>query len=219
MLACAWIRANTCEAKNKGNARFSKISTLGPPRNPVMDASKWTEKTRAAVSAAAEAAQRAGCSQVEPVHVAVATLDDPAGIARAAVLRASGDDEGAVAALRRTLQRVASKLPTVRPPPSEAPSISPALVKVLRSALRRMESRKDAYMAMDTLWMACLEDSKVREAQYSQAWAPSWTLDAPRIAGCPRDACSLHARATWRRRVEASSTCWKMLRDASGCRF
>ena len=144
----------------------------------VMDASKWTEKTRAAVSAADEAAQRAGCSQVEPVHVAAATLDDPVGIARAAVLRASGGDEGTVAALRRTLQRVASKLPTVRPPPSEPPSISPALAKVLRGALRRMESRHDVYMAMDTLWMACLDDSKARarKASHSQRFGPQPAL-------------------------------------------
>ena len=128
----------------------------------LMDPSKWTEKTRSALNAAAESAHRAGCPQLEAVHVAIAALDDPAGVARAAVLRAAGGDDGAVQSLRRTLQRVASKLPSVRPPPVESPSASQSFQKVMQKASRKMEDRGDTFLAVDTLWLACLEDPKVR---------------------------------------------------------
>ena len=127
-----------------------------------MDPAKWTEKTRSALNAAVEAAHHAGCPQLEPVHVALSALDDPAGVARAAVLRAAAGDDGAVQSLRRTLQRVASKLPCVKPPPVESPSASNQLQKVLYKASQRGKERGDSFLAVDTLWLACLEDPKVR---------------------------------------------------------
>ena len=44
-----------------------------------MDPQKWTEKTRSAISAAVEAAQAAGNPQIEPLHVAIAALEDSTG--------------------------------------------------------------------------------------------------------------------------------------------
>jgi ATP-dependent Clp protease ATP-binding subunit ClpB len=130
-----------------------------------MDPQHWTERTSSAISAAAEAAANAGHPQIEPLHVALAALEDGAGVARAAVLRAGGGDEGAVASLRRTLGRATGRLPAVRPPPEGTPSASPSLVKVLRRAAARMKERGDTFLAVDTLWLACLEDSKVRDAR------------------------------------------------------
>jgi ATP-dependent Clp protease ATP-binding subunit ClpB len=128
-----------------------------------MDPSQWTQKTSSAFSAAADAAQVAGHPQVEPLHVALTALEDAAGIARAAVLRAASGDEAAVASLRRTLARASSRLPAVRPPPDGTPSVSPALANVLRKAGAHMKQRGDSFLAVDTLWLACLEDSKVRD--------------------------------------------------------
>jgi ATP-dependent Clp protease ATP-binding subunit ClpB len=127
-----------------------------------MDPQHWTERTSSAISAAADAAAVAGHPQIEPLHVALAALEDAAGVARAAVLRAGGGDESAVASLRRTLARAAGRLPAVRPPPEGTSSASPSLVKVLRRGATRMKERGDTFLAVDTLWLACLEDPKAR---------------------------------------------------------
>ncbi len=127
-----------------------------------MDPSHWTERTSAAISAAADAAAEAGHPQIEPLHVALAALEDANGVARAAVARAASGDDAAAASLRRTLARAAGRLPAVRPPPEGTPSASPALAKALRRAANKMKERGDTFLAVDTLWGACLEDAKVR---------------------------------------------------------
>lgn len=96
-----------------------------------MDTSKWTEKTQAALHSAVELAKSGGNSEVSPLHCAIALLDDPAGMARAAVLRASNEES--LASLRRTLTRACAHLPVVKPKPS-SPSVSQALLKCLNKA-------------------------------------------------------------------------------------
>jgi ATP-dependent Clp protease ATP-binding subunit ClpB len=142
-----------------------------------MDPAKWTERTTSALSAAAEAAGEAGHAQIEPLHVAAAALDDKQGVARAAVLRAVRGDEAALASLRRTLAAATKRLPAVRGASAGQPSASPALSKVLSRASSRMKERGDTFLSVDTLWLECLNDTKVRSC-----WAPCshrTTADAP----------------------------------------
>jgi ATP-dependent Clp protease ATP-binding subunit ClpA len=189
-----------------------------------MDPQHWTERTSSAISAAADAAAVAGHPQIEPLHVALAALEDAAGVARAAVLRAGGGDEGAVASLRRTLARAAGRLPAVRPPPEGTPSASPSLVKVLRRGATRMKERGDTFLAVDTLWLACLEDPKVRSSDVLlvRAAAFSWrrrkcarrvSAATPRAKrprarrATPHAAFAARSRPRWRtRRARLAST-------------
>jgi ATP-dependent Clp protease ATP-binding subunit ClpB len=127
-----------------------------------MDPARWTEKTSSAIAAAAEAAASAGNPQIEPLHIAGAALDDKTGVARAAVLRAAKGDESALASLRRTLAAAAKRLPAVRGAGGQQPSASPALSKVLSRASARMKDRGDTFLSVDTLWLECLNDNKVR---------------------------------------------------------
>ena len=80
-----------------------------------MDQKNWTQKVRQAIQQAIETAREAGHPQLTALHLAVALLEDPDGLAKQAVLRAS--NEQTYLSLLRVLKKRLVRLPSVSPLP------------------------------------------------------------------------------------------------------
>lgn len=80
-----------------------------------MDQQNWTQKVRQAIQQAIETARDSGHPQLTALHLAVALLEDPGGLAKQAVLRAS--NEQTYLSLLRVLKKRLVRLPSVSPSP------------------------------------------------------------------------------------------------------
>ncbi|MFJ1705397.1 ATP-dependent chaperone ClpB [Kitasatospora sp. NPDC088346] len=112
-----------------------------------MDASKFTSKTQDALSAAIRQAGAAGNPDVKPVHILLALLEQPEGIARP-LLEAVGADTAAVlAGARRRL----AELPTAQGSTVAAPQLARDTLAVLAEAGRRADDLDDQYLSTEHL--------------------------------------------------------------------
>ena len=80
-----------------------------------MNQQNWTQKVRQSIQQAIETAREAGHPQLTALHLAVALLEDPEGLAKQAVLRAS--NEQTYLSLLRVLKKRLVRLPSVSPLP------------------------------------------------------------------------------------------------------
>ncbi|GLW53390.1 ATP-dependent chaperone ClpB [Kitasatospora phosalacinea] len=112
-----------------------------------MDASKFTSKTQEALSSAIRQASAAGNPDVKPVHILLALLDQPEGLARP-LLEAVGADAARVAAAAR---QQAAALPAAQGSTVAAPNLARDTLAVLEEAGRRAADLDDQYVSTEHL--------------------------------------------------------------------
>ncbi|GAA1225868.1 ATP-dependent chaperone ClpB [Kitasatospora nipponensis] len=112
-----------------------------------MDASKFTTKTQDALSAAIRQAGSAGNPDVRAVHVLLALLEQPEGIARP-LLEAVGAD---VAQLTTAARQQAKALPSAQGSTVAAPQLGRDTMAVLAEAGKRADDLDDAYVSTEHL--------------------------------------------------------------------
>ncbi|WP_371480468.1 ATP-dependent chaperone ClpB [Kitasatospora sp. NBC_00315] len=112
-----------------------------------MDASKFTTKTQDALSAAIRQAGAAGNPDVKPVHILLALLEQPEGIA-GPLLEAVGADAGQVTAEAR---RQLTALPSASGSTVAAPQLARDTLAVLTEAGKRADDLDDQYLSTEHL--------------------------------------------------------------------
>jgi len=112
-----------------------------------VDASKFTSKTQDALSAAIRQASAAGNPDVKPVHILLALLEQPEGIARP-LLEAVGADVPAVTAAAR---RQLAALPSAQGSTVAAPQLARDTMAVLSEAGKRADDLDDQYLSTEHL--------------------------------------------------------------------
>ncbi|MEK2488057.1 ATP-dependent chaperone ClpB [Kitasatospora purpeofusca] len=112
-----------------------------------MDASKFTTKTQDALSAAIRQAGAAGNPDVKPVHILIALLEQPEGIAKP-LLEAVGAD---VAAIDAEARRQLAGLPSASGSTVAAPQLARDTMAVLTEAGKRADDLDDQYVSTEHL--------------------------------------------------------------------
>ncbi|BAJ29626.1 MULTISPECIES: ATP-dependent chaperone ClpB [Kitasatospora] len=112
-----------------------------------MDASKFTSKTQEALSSAIRQASAAGNPDVKPVHILLALLDQPDGLARP-LLEAVGADAARVTAEAR---RQAAAQPAAQGSTVAAPNLARDTLAVLEEAGKRAADLDDQYVSTEHL--------------------------------------------------------------------
>ncbi|MGW4811306.1 Clp protease N-terminal domain-containing protein [Kitasatospora cineracea] len=112
-----------------------------------MDASKFTSKTQEALSSAIRQASAAGNPDVKPVHILLALLDQPEGLARP-LLEAVGADAARVTAAAR--QQAAAQ-PAAQGSTVAAPNLARDTLAVLEEAGKRAADLDDQYVSTEHL--------------------------------------------------------------------
>ncbi|WP_042378849.1 ATP-dependent chaperone ClpB [Streptacidiphilus melanogenes] len=140
-----------------------------------MDASKLTTKAQEALSAAIRQASGAGNPDVTPVHVLLALLEQPEGIARP-LLEAVGADP---ARLRGAAERLALALPSAQGSTVAAPQLARQTVAVLNEAAARAAELDDQYVSTEHLMVGlAAEGGAAAEALKAEGATPKALLDA-----------------------------------------
>jgi len=125
-----------------------------------MDPNKFTRRSQEALGAAIELATSAGNPAVEPVHLLLALLDQPDGIA-GALLRAVGAESAAVAERANDLRR---KLPAAAGSTVSSPSYARATILTLTAAEQQAKALGDEYVSTEHLLVALASvDSPVKD--------------------------------------------------------
>ncbi|RAG83642.1 ATP-dependent chaperone ClpB [Streptacidiphilus pinicola] len=140
-----------------------------------MDASKLTTKAQEALSAAIRQASGAGNPDVTPVHVLLALLEQPEGVARP-LLEAVGADP---ARLRGAVERLALALPSAQGSTVAAPQLARQTVAVLNEAAARAAELDDQYVSTEHLMVGlAAEGGSAAEALKAEGATPKALLDA-----------------------------------------
>ncbi|MGW2401459.1 ATP-dependent chaperone ClpB [Kitasatospora sp. NPDC001664] len=140
-----------------------------------MDASKFTSKTQDALSAAIRQASAAGNPDVKPVHILLALLEQPEGVARP-LLEAVGADVTAVTAAAK---RQATALPSAQGSTVSAPQLARDTLAVLTEAGKRAEDLDDQYLSTEHLLVGlAAEGGRVAELLKDHGATPKALLAA-----------------------------------------
>ncbi|MEU9042651.1 MULTISPECIES: ATP-dependent chaperone ClpB [unclassified Kitasatospora] len=140
-----------------------------------MDASKFTTKTQDALSAAIRQAGAAGNPDVKPVHILIALLEQPEGIARP-LLEAVGADVARVGAEAR---RQSAALPSAMGSTVAAPQLARDTLAVLTEAGKRADDLDDQYVSTEHLMVGlAAEGGPVAELLAHQGATPKALLAA-----------------------------------------
>ncbi|MFL6107226.1 MAG: Clp protease N-terminal domain-containing protein, partial [Marmoricola sp.] len=126
-----------------------------------MDGSNFTSRSLEVVNAAHTLALTAGNAQIEPVHLALALLNQENGLAPALLTKAGAD----VAALGARFEAEAAALPAASGATVSRPATSAALTRVMATAIELATQMKDEYVATENLLRALtVVESPVRTA-------------------------------------------------------
>ncbi|KAI3962119.1 hypothetical protein MKW92_041316 [Papaver armeniacum] len=130
-----------------------------------MNPKKFTKKTNEVLAVAQELASKSGHVQFRPVHLAHALISDQEGILGQAISNAAGGLQGGEASnsFERVVQKFLKKLPSQTPPLDHVPP-STSLINLIKRAQTAKKSNADAYLAVDSLILALLEDSEIGDA-------------------------------------------------------
>ncbi|MET8622286.1 ATP-dependent chaperone ClpB [Kitasatospora sp. NPDC004669] len=140
-----------------------------------MDASKFTTKTQDALSAAIRQAGTAGNPDVRPVHILIALLEQPEGIARP-LLEAVGANAARVDAEAR---RQLTALPSAMGSTVAAPQLARDTLAVLTEAGKRADDLDDQYVSTEHLMVGlAAEGGPVAELLVQQGATPKALLAA-----------------------------------------
>ena len=116
-----------------------------------MKVEKFTEKAREAISEASDLARQNNNSQIEPIYLLTALLQQEGGVVQKVIQKVGGNWQGAPNAALRELEL----LPHVYG--GSDPGISPGLRKVLDAAWREMSNFHDEYLSVEHLLLALVE--------------------------------------------------------------
>ncbi|MFB7472810.1 ATP-dependent chaperone ClpB [Kitasatospora sp. NPDC056184] len=140
-----------------------------------MDASKFTTKTQDALSAAIRQAGAVGNPDVKPVHILIALLEQPEGIARP-LLEAVGADVSRIDAEGR---RRLTALPSASGTTVAAPQLARDTLAVLTEAGKRADDLDDQYVSTEHLLVGlAAEGGSVAELLVQQGATPKALLAA-----------------------------------------
>ncbi|MFC5909647.1 ATP-dependent chaperone ClpB [Streptacidiphilus monticola] len=140
-----------------------------------MDASKLTTKAQEALSAAIRQASGAGNPDVTPVHLLIALLEQPEGIARP-LLEAVGADP---ARLRGQAERLANALPSAQGSTVAAPQLARQTVAVLNEAGARAAELDDQFVSTEHLMVGlAAEGGAAADALRAEGATAKALLDA-----------------------------------------
>ncbi|RNL77676.1 ATP-dependent chaperone ClpB [Nocardioides marmorisolisilvae] len=137
-----------------------------------MDGSKFTSRSVEVINAAHTAAVTAGNSQIEPVHLALALLNQENGLAPSLLEKAGVD----VVALGHLLEKDAANLPSATGATVATPTASPALTRVLAKAVELATAMKDEYVATENLLRALAAVESPVKTAFDAAGATEATL-------------------------------------------
>jgi ATP-dependent Clp protease ATP-binding subunit ClpB len=149
-----------------------------------MDPQKFTTKSREALSAAITAAATNGHPAVEPVHLLLALLAQPGGVA-VPLLEAIGVDPVAV---RSDAEALLAKLPTVTGTTVATPETSRGLLAVLSTAGDRTRDMHDDYVTNEQLLVGLAErGGDVADLLRRSGATPEARVEAfPKVRGTAR---------------------------------
>src|SRR3954464_12135120 len=119
-----------------------------------MDSYKLTTRSQDALSSAVQAAATAGHPHVEPVHLLLALLAQPEGIARP-LIDAAGGDANAIAA---QAQAVMGRLPAATGATVAAPGLARPAIAVVNAAAELAKSLGDDYVSTEHLLVGLAKD-------------------------------------------------------------
>jgi len=123
-----------------------------------MDSSKYTSKSQDTLQDAHKLAVQGGHSAVDPVHLLLALLQDNDGFLSTAIERSGG----VALEVRVGARRVASKLPTQTPAPTQIYQSHP-LQRVIKAAKVLSEKNGDSYVAVNHLSLALFSDANLAQ--------------------------------------------------------
>ncbi|MFE9422531.1 ATP-dependent chaperone ClpB [Kitasatospora sp. NPDC006697] len=139
-----------------------------------MDASKFTTKTQDALSAAIRQAGGAGNPDVRPVHILLALLEQPEGLARPLLEAVGADLQQLIGAARQQFRA----LPSAQGSTVAAPQLGRDTLAVLEDAGRRAEKLDDAYVSTEHLLVGlAAEGGAVAELLARQGATPTALLE------------------------------------------
>lgn len=118
-----------------------------------------TEKAAEVFSAAIKSASESGHSQIMPVHLALALLEDESQLTVKVLERAGGNPGATIQEVKRLL----SKLPCQTPPPPQ-PSLSSQLLKVLQDSEQVQKKQSDSFISVDHMLLAVLNVKEILQA-------------------------------------------------------
>jgi ATP-dependent Clp protease ATP-binding subunit ClpB len=124
----------------------------------MFDPTKLTTKAGQALQAAHELAQSLLHSQLEPIHLVIALVDQPEGIVPALLTQLQRD----TTALRSTLRQRVQQLPTTATPSQNLP-ISQQLRTVLRDAETEAGKLRDMYVSTEHFFLALLKQKDIAQ--------------------------------------------------------
>jgi len=140
-----------------------------------VDASKLTTKAQEALSAAIRQASSAGNPDVTPVHLLLALLEQPDGIAKPLLEAVKADP----ARIRTAAERLNAAQPSAQGSTVSAPQIARQLVAVLNEAGARAAALDDAYVSAEHLLVGlAAEGGQVADLLKAEGATPKTLLAA-----------------------------------------
>uniref|UniRef100_A0A0D6QTR9 Clp R domain-containing protein n=1 Tax=Araucaria cunninghamii TaxID=56994 RepID=A0A0D6QTR9_ARACU len=124
-----------------------------------MDPGECSSQVKKALAAGLEIAKESAYAHYIPLHLAIALIEDQAGLLRQVISSAAGGEE-AVQSVQRVLRQDLKKLPSQDPAPDDYPH-SASLIKCFRRAQSYQKKQKDTHLAVDQLILGLLEDSQI----------------------------------------------------------
>ncbi|KAF9586029.1 hypothetical protein BGW38_010301 [Lunasporangiospora selenospora] len=121
---------------------------------------QFTEKTEKTLGQAQELAREFSNSQITPVHIVSAMLDETEGpgssLLKSIINKAGGTPEEFDRAFKKLLVR----LPTQDPAPVDI-SFSPQAIQILRKAQDHQKKQKDSFISIDHVILAFIDDATI----------------------------------------------------------
>ena len=121
-----------------------------------MDANKLTQKVAEIFNAARDLALEEQQQQLTPLHLATVMIEDPQGVAKQALLKAS--NENSYRSVMRLCRKCIGRLPKIEPPPDEV-FMSNELKKAFQGATKLQKEKNDSFLGVDVL-LAAIADTK-----------------------------------------------------------
>ncbi|KAK3817194.1 MAG: AAA ATPase domain-containing protein [Benniella sp.] len=120
---------------------------------------QFTEKTERTIAQAQECAREFANSQITPIHIALAMLDETSEGPGSSLLKSIINKAGGIPEeIERAFKKLLVRLPTQNPPPIEV-SFSPQAVQILRKAQEHQKKQKDSYISVDHVILALMDDA------------------------------------------------------------
>ncbi|PHJ23827.1 heat shock protein 101, partial [Cystoisospora suis] len=122
-----------------------------------MDPDAWTTLVKKAFLAGQELCRERGGSQLDPLHILKALLQDKQSFAYQVLSQCSGD----FSQFQDDVQRSIMKFPKQSPPP-DFPSPNHALLDVFRHAKEIQKSQNDTHVSADSFFRALVQDKTIK---------------------------------------------------------